>query len=189
MDMDALADTGVGYAHQKQRAAVGRGGRFLWHLVEMVLAMMVGMAVFGGLRALLDPTGLADVVRAHLDVRYLAMAAFMAVPMALLMRYRGHSWWRTVEMVGAMVVPVAAACLLWRFGMGAVVPALSDTALGTSSHVAMYAGMLLAMLYRYGDYAHAGPHVHHGHVTPGGQITDGVQGARPTDAPVRAPAR
>jgi len=25
-------------------------------------------------------------------------------------------------MVGAMVVPVAVACLLWRFGLGAVIP-------------------------------------------------------------------
>jgi hypothetical protein len=64
-------------------------------------------------------------------------------------------------MVGAMVVPVGAACLLWRFGFGAVIPWLSDAALGTSSHVAMYVGMLLAMVYRFGDYGHAGPHVHH----------------------------
>jgi flagellar biosynthetic protein FliP len=146
------------HAHQEQRSRAGRVGRFLRHLLEMVFAMMVGMALFGGVRALLDPTGFADVLRQHLDTRYLAMTGFMAVPMVLLMRYRGHAWARTAEMVGAMVVPVAVACVLWRFGVGAVVPALSDRALGTSSHVAMYVGMLLAMLYRFGDYAHAGAH-------------------------------
>jgi hypothetical protein len=162
--MDAFTSTGTAPVPHERRATTGRAGRFLWHLGEMVLAMLVGMAAFGGVRALLNPTGFAGVLREHLDVRYLAMAAFMAVPMALLMRYRGHSWRRTAEMVGAMVVPVAAACLLWRFGLGAVVPALSSKALGTSSHVAMYVGMLLAMLSRYGDYAHAGPHVHRGQV-------------------------
>jgi hypothetical protein len=99
-----------------------------------------------------------DVLKEHLDARYLVMAVFMAVPMVLLMRHRCHGWGRTAEMVVAMVLPVAAACLLWRIGVGAVVPALSDTALGTSSHVAMYVGMLAAMFYRFGDYAHAGPH-------------------------------
>jgi hypothetical protein len=140
----------------------------LWHLVEMVLAMMVGMAIFGAVRALLDPTGFSAALRSHLDARYLIMAAFMAAPMVLLMRYRGHGWERTAEMVGAMVLPVAATCLLWRFGLGAVVPALSDEALGTVSHVAMYLGMLLVMLYRFGDYAHAGSHVSQEPVAPPG---------------------
>jgi hypothetical protein len=171
--MNALTSTDAVHAHQTPHAALGRVGRFLWHLVEMILAMMVGMAIFGGVRALLNPTGFADVLRAHLDVRSLAMAAFMAIPMVVLMRYQGHSWERTAEMVGAMVVPVAAACLLWRIGLGAMVSAFSDKALGTVSHVAMYVGMLLAMLYRFGDYAHTGAHAHHTQAT-----TAGFTGAR-----------
>jgi flagellar biosynthetic protein FliP len=142
-------------------------GSVLRHLIEMILAMMVGMAIFSGVRALLDPTGFATALRDHLDARYLAMTGFMALPMVLLMRFRGHSWERTAEMAGAMVVPVAAACLLWRFGLGAVVPWVSGEALGTVSHVAMYVGMLLAMLYRFGDYAHAGPHASRGRATSG----------------------
>jgi hypothetical protein len=138
----------------------GRGGRFLWHLAEMVIAMNIGMAIYAGLRALLNPTGFSDVLREHRDVRYLIMAAFMAAAMVLLMRYRGHSWERTVEMTAAMVVPIAVACVLWRFGFGAVIPQLSDGALGTTTHVAMYVGMLLAMGWRFGDYAHAGHHTH-----------------------------
>src|SRR6266508_1043215 len=86
------------HAHHQRRSGAGRVGRFVRHLVEMVLAMLVGMALYGGVRALLDPTGFADVLREHLDARYLAMTGFMAVPMALLMRYRGHGWARTAEM-------------------------------------------------------------------------------------------
>ena len=120
--------------------------------------MMVGMAIFGGASALLNPTGFVAALLEHLDARYLLMTAFMAAPMALLMRLRGHSWERTAEIIGAMLLPVAAACLLWRFGLGAIVPALSDDTLGTVSHVAMYLGMLAVMLYRFGDYAHAARH-------------------------------
>src|SRR6476660_1766324 len=96
------------HVHPGPASPAARAGTFLRHVVEMILAMMVGMAIFGGVRALLDPTGFATALRDHLDARYLAMAAFMALPMVLLMRYRGHSWGRTAEMVGAMVVPVAA---------------------------------------------------------------------------------
>src|SRR6478672_1799043 len=113
------------HVHPGPASPAARAGTFLRHVV--------GMAIFGGVRALLDPTGFATALRDHLDARYLAMAAIMALPMVLLMRYRGHSWGRTAEMVGAMVVPVAAACLLWRFGLGAVVPWLADEALGTVS--------------------------------------------------------
>jgi hypothetical protein len=132
----------------------GRVGRFAWRLAEMVIAMNVGMGVFAIVRALLTPTGFSDMIQEHRDVRYLGMALFMTAAMALFMRYRGHSWERTVEMTVAMVVPIAVACLLWRFGFGAILPQVSDGALGTTTHVAMYGGMLLAMLYRFGEYAH-----------------------------------
>ncbi len=137
--------------------SLARTSRFSLHVVEMVLAMMVGMAVFGAIRGVLAPSVFTTALRDHVDARYILMALFMAVPMVLLMRYQGHSWERTAEMVGAMVVPVAIACLLWRVG----VPAFSSTTLGAITHVAMYAGMLLAMLYRFGEYAHSGHHPQH----------------------------
>jgi hypothetical protein len=163
---------GALHVHPRPVSRMTRVRSFLRHFVEMILAMMVGMAIFGGVRALLDPTGFAAVLRDHLDARYLLMAAFMAAPMALLMHHRGHGWERTAEMVGAMVLPVAAACLLWRFGLGAVVPALSDEALGTVSHVAMYVGMLLVMLHRFSEYGHAGPHVSREGSAPGAHAPD-----------------
>jgi hypothetical protein len=127
--------------------------RFLQHLGEMVLAMWVGMAVFAGLRTVLDGTGPADTLRDHLEFRLVAMALFMAAPMAALMRVRGHPWERTAEMVAAMVGPVAAVCLLSHIATG-----ISDGAVSTSSHGLMYLGMLGVMLARFGEYAHAGSH-------------------------------
>ena len=126
---------------------------FLLHFGEMVLAMWVGMALFAGLRAVLGGTGPEDALRDHLDFRLVAMAVFMAVPMAGLMRVLGHSRERTAEMAAAMVVPVAAVCLLSH-----VVTGLSDNTVATLSHVLMYVGMLAVMLARFGEYAHAGRH-------------------------------
>ena len=127
--------------------------RFLRHLGEMVLAMWVGMVIFAGMRAGLAGTAPVDSLGDHLDFRLVTMAVFMAVPMAALMRVRGHNLERTGEMVGAMVAPVAAVCV-----MGHVVPGVSDSTVSAASHALMYLGMLLVMLVRFGEYAHAGPH-------------------------------
>jgi hypothetical protein len=132
--------------------------RFLRHLGEMVLAMWVGMAVFGGLRALLGGTGPGDALTDHFNFRLVVMALFMAVPMVALMRVRGHSWERAAEMAAAMVVPVLAVCLV------AHVIDLSDAAVSAISHILMYAGMLVVMVARVGEYAHAGPHTSAVHV-------------------------
>ena len=126
--------------------------RFLQHLGEMLVAMWVGMAVFGGLRAVLSGTGPADSLRDHLDFRLVAMALFMAAPMVAVMRVRGHAWERAAEMAAAMVLPVVAVCLV------AHATGLSDATVSTTSHVLMYMGMLGVMLARYPEYAHAGHH-------------------------------
>jgi hypothetical protein len=126
--------------------------RFLRHLGEMVLAMWVGMAVFGGLRALLGGPGPADVLRDHFNFSLVTMALFMAVPMVALMRVRGHRWERGAEMAAAMVVPVLAVCLVADF------TGISDAGVSAASHILMYLGMLLVMFARFGEYAHAGPH-------------------------------
>jgi flagellar biosynthetic protein FliP len=93
-----------------------------------------------------------DALRDHLDFRLVLMAVFMAAPMAALMRVRQHSWERTGEMAAAMVVPVALVCL------PAHVTTLSDDVVAGFSHVLMYVGMLVVMLARFGEYAHAGHH-------------------------------
>jgi hypothetical protein len=132
--------------------------RFLRHLGEMVLAMWVGMVVFGGLRALLGETGFADTLRDHFNFRLAAMALFMAAPMVALMRVRGHNWERAAEMAAAMIVPIVAVCGV------AHVTNLSDAAVSGISHVLMYGGMLGVMLARYPEYVHAGPHTSVVHV-------------------------
>ena len=127
------------------------GWRFARHLLEMVLAMMAGMAVFGvALAALGEPPGYAN-----LFVRYGLMGAFMAAPMVAWMRYRRHSWRDGGEMTAAMLVPMLAPVALVEFG----VPGLTGGSLMVVSHAAMICGMVALMAYRFDRYAH-GPHGH-----------------------------
>jgi hypothetical protein len=127
---------------------LGAGWRFTRHLLEMVLAMMVGMAVLGVALAVLgEPPGYAN-----LFVRYGLMGAFMAAPMVGWMRYRGHPWSDGVEMTAAMLVPTFA--LVAPVELGVAVPGLSEGSLMMLSHVAMIAGMVVLMIYRSERYAH-----------------------------------
>jgi flagellar biosynthetic protein FliP len=117
------------------RRYLGRGLRFTLHLLEMVVAMIAGMAVLGmAIWQLGEPPGYSDLL-----VRYGLMGAFMSVPMVAWMSYRGHPWSDGLEMTAAMLVPMFALVL---------------------SHVAMIGGMAALMLYRFDRYTH-GPHGHH----------------------------
>jgi flagellar biosynthetic protein FliP len=130
------------------RSRLGSGLRFARHLLEMVLAMMVGMGVFGlALWSLGEPPGYANLL-----VEYGLMGAFMAAPMVAWMRYRGHSWSDGAEMTGAMVVPMLA--LAAPVELGVAVTGLYEGSLMMLSHVAMVGGMVALMLYRFERYAH-----------------------------------
>jgi hypothetical protein len=132
----------VGAAHTETTTGSPLG-QFLGHYLEMVLAMVAGMAAYGMLfRGSLLSRSYGDEV---------LMAAFMTAPMVAWMRYRGHSWRQAAEMTGAMLAPAAAVVLA-----AANQPAVSDRALMLSSHAGMLVGMLLLMVVRRAEYAHPG---------------------------------
>jgi hypothetical protein len=138
------------------RRYLGAGWRFTRHLLEMVLAMGAGMAVLGVALAVLgEPPG----YDAHTLVEYGVMGAFMAAPMVAWMRYRGHSWSEGLEMTVAMLAPMFALVIPVELGVARYVPGLSEESLIVLSHVAMIAGMVALMIYRFERYAHGA----HGH--------------------------
>ncbi len=118
---------------------------FVRHYVEMVIAMLVGMAVLGG------PATLAfDAAGVELSdaARLLNMGVSMTVPMVVWMRYRGHGWRPCNEMAAAMLLPTFVAIAL----LGTV----DDFgALMGLEHVAMFLAMLGAMLLRRDEYSHS----------------------------------
>ena len=128
-----------------RRLSLGAWWRFTRHLLEMMVAMTAGMAVLGGVIALLgEPPGYSSLL-----VEYGLMGAAMAVPMVAWMRYRGHPWSDGGEMTAAMLVPTFALVLPAELGVGP-----SADSLMMLSHVAMYGGMVALMIYRWDRYAH-----------------------------------
>jgi hypothetical protein len=123
--------------------------RFLWHYVEMIIAMGVGMLVLGLARAVLF--GLLDVEVSsgtQPEIAALLMAFDMSVGMVVWMRYRGHRWAPTMEMVAAMFAPVV---LLAPFTLAGL---MSGHGLMMVMHIAMLPLMLAVMLRRRDEYSH-----------------------------------
>ena len=144
--------------------AVPPGGRSRWrnraawwrytrHLAEMVVAMLAGMAVLGVAVAAVGPLPGSD----HPLIEYACMGVFMAAPMVVWMRRRGHAWTDGAEMTAAMLVPMFA--LVLPVELGIALPGLSAQSLMVLAHVAMIAGMAALMAYRWDRYA-GGPHRH-----------------------------
>jgi hypothetical protein len=120
--------------------------RFVRHYLEMVVAMLVGMAVLGPVESwVLDPIGWAD-LRAVPEADALVMATNMTVAMVAWMRFRGHGWSPTTEMAAVMYLSFLVLLpLLW-------VGLLSDGGFMALGHVLMFTAMAAVMLRRPDEY-------------------------------------
>lgn len=129
-------------------AGAGAVWRFLRHYLEMVAAMIVGMAAFGALSLL--GFDLSD----QIAVEIVEMAVWMTAPMIAWMRIRGHRWPVCAEMAAAMLLPAAGALALLAAGV-----VTDPGTLFMLEHTVMFPAMLVAMLLRRDEYtghAHAG---------------------------------
>jgi hypothetical protein len=121
---------------------------FARHYVEMIVAMLAGMAALYALW-LLAAAGRAESSWLHrADVESVVMATAMVVPMVLWMRHRGHGATPIVEMSLAMYAGFAVLFpLLWSGAIG-------EMGLMVGGHVLMPVFMLVAMLARRREYSH-----------------------------------
>jgi hypothetical protein len=147
-DAVGLAGTASSEKGGRVRSRLVSGWHFTRHLLEMVVAMLAGMAVLGVAIWLLgEPPGYSNLL-----VKYGLMGASMVVPMVAWMHHRGHSWSDGGEMTAAMLAPMFA--LVLPVELGVAVPGLSEGSLMMLSHVAMIGGMVALMVYRWDRYAH-----------------------------------
>ena len=130
-----------------EQPAVPTSGRvFLLHFVEMVVAMLVGMAVLGTAASLIFAAlGHAKLLH-YSGLRGFLMTMYMVVGMSLWMRYRHHAWERIVEMDVAMGLPYVI--LIAPFAIGAI----SASTFLVSMHALMLPCMIVAMLLRFAGY-------------------------------------
>jgi hypothetical protein len=126
----------------------GPTAHFVRHFVEMTLAMMVGMLVLGvPVQLAASALGYPGGFRARLpEVAEFLMALEMAAGMVVWMVYRRHRLQLIVEMVAAMTVPILVLIALSLLG------GIPASVLSALSSVAMFAGMLGAMLHRRSEY-------------------------------------
>ena len=145
-DAAGLAGTASPETGGRVRSRLVSGWHFTRHLLEMVVAMLAGMALLGvAIGALGEPPGYSNPL-----VEYGLMGASMSMPMVAWMRYRGHRWSDGLEMTLAMLVPMFALVLPVEIG----VVGLTGHSLTMLAHAAMIVGMAALMMYRWDRYAH-----------------------------------
>ena len=131
----------------RSNAPVAQVLRFVSHYVQMSIAMMLGMylPVWGFILSALDLSGL---VSRSPEASALVMTAEMVFGMAAWMCIRRHSWRHTVEMSAGMSASTVVAATASLAGLLPHTAAQSGTV-----GFLMWAGMLVAMLFRWRDYA------------------------------------
>jgi hypothetical protein len=126
---------------------------FIRHYGEMVAAMFIGMFALSKPADWLFSALGTSTSSQHPAMMLLSMGITMTVPMVAWMRYRGHAWRPTNEMAASMLIPTLAAMAM----VGTDV--MNGGSVMVVEHVAMLAGMLVAMLLRRDEYSGAG-HAH-----------------------------
>ncbi|GAB3458145.1 hypothetical protein [Actinophytocola sediminis] len=119
---------------------------FVQHLLEMVVAMFVGMFALGmPAEMLFEALGWTSVTE-DLVPATLLMATYMSLGMAAWMRVRGCGWPAVREMALAMYVPFLLMYPLYAAGWA------SSGAVMVVGHVLMVPAMVVAMLFRLDEY-------------------------------------
>lgn len=131
--------------------------RFLWHFVQMVVAMEAGMLVYHVvLSPLLQPTPYGALTDAYPIVGYWGMVVSMVLGMLALMVYHRSSGHYSLEMTAAMLAPVAALTVLVLCSL------IPSHVLYAAGDPLMFLAMAAYMLYRPHKHSHGG-HGHAGH--------------------------
>lgn len=122
-------------------------GRFGLHLLELCLAMGVGVAVLDlPFLALFTWAGSSDPIRELPEIAVIVVAFNMSLSMALWMWFRGHDQRCGHEMSGALFVE--AFVLIGAAWLGV----LSRDSLVLWQHSLMLPAMVVSMLYRIDIY-------------------------------------
>jgi len=135
---------------------------FIWHLVQMILAMEAGMMVYHHLLwPILAPTGFSSLTKDCPLFGYWMMVVSMTLPMITLMRGYHRSTWRyCMEMTIAMLTPLAALTVLVLCHLFPI-----QTLYGIGDPV-MFLAMATYMIFRPHQHTHSGhEHADHQHAS------------------------
>jgi hypothetical protein len=137
--------------HHGQPSLLAQGGHFLWHFVQMCLAMCIGGAILNALVFVAAPAliGYPDPRQQFPELSLLVIAFIYSLPMALWMRFRGMEWRPILEMSGAAI---GLAILLIGLGWLGIIPrsSLRGWELGFCGPACVL--MVVVMLFRLDLY-------------------------------------
>lgn len=132
--------TQVACTNGQLRSACASAGRFLLHFIEMVLAAIVGLEIFGQV---------AGPLHAYVMLWYTGMQLSIIPPITALLLFQHHGWRASFEMAGTLLIVPAIVLSCAEFGWNNLIPGLSrDTLLQFSDPKMMVVGMFFAMLPR-----------------------------------------
>ena len=122
--------------------------KFTIHVLEMVVAMAVGMVTLHPVWTVALDAADAPGLMHNAYTGALIMATNMTVAMSAWMRVRGHRWRPIAEMGAAMYLPFVVLFVPLALGL------IGEGALMLWGHVLMLPAMAAAMLLRPHEYAH-----------------------------------
>jgi hypothetical protein len=133
---------------------VARTGYFVWHLLEMCLAMCIGgvsliVLFFVGAAKI----GYPDLLERFPEVAVLVIGFILSLPMIAWMRFRGHEWRPTLEMASTSI---ALGIVLAGLGWLRLLPKSSEFEWLTRLACPV---MIIPMLFRLDHYS--GSHSSH----------------------------
>jgi deazaflavin-dependent oxidoreductase (nitroreductase family) len=135
------------HVHVSEAPPTTSWANFVRHLIEMLVAMLIGMATLGAAVSIIfGLLGHSNVLH-YAGLRGLLMTGYMIVGMSVWMRHRRHAWATVGEMAIAMTIPYVL--LIGPYSAGA----LSEAAFLGAMHLLMIPLMIVAMLRRRDEYA------------------------------------
>lgn len=130
---------------------ISKAGQFLWHLLQMVLAMEAGMMIYHiFLWPLLARTGYAALIKEFPLTGYWVMLVSMVLGMLALMCVHRSTWRYSLEMTMAMLAPLAVLTVLVLCSL------LPIHTLYRIGDPVMFLAMAVFMLYRPHEHAQGG---------------------------------
>lgn len=133
--------TAQSYPHHASRTAKVKS--FVWHLIQMIVAMEIGMMLYMLFVNQLAPTSYRTSIVDYPIFGYWIMMIAMTAPMIVLMRYHKYAWRCCIEMTSTMLAPVALLTALTLFS------AISFQIFHSVGGILMNLGMVVYMIVLY----------------------------------------
>jgi hypothetical protein len=135
---------------QGRRSVAPNPRHFLLHLLELQIPMALGALVcYLMIRLIPSSSSLATVYHPGTHLFAIGDIVFLTVSVVGWMIFRGYGWRHSLEMVVAMLAPVAAIAVVGEVAAYAYLPWLI-----TAGYPAMSLGMLVYLLYHPYKHAH-----------------------------------